>query len=631
MPYTVQNPPERIRKLPSHAIKIWVSAYNSAYAGYDPKTSRMPNREAHANAIAWAAVKRDYKKVGDKWVKKAAETFNCECLKCGYRITSEKHCIDIKCPKCGGQMRRVERPGVGRTSEQTLQNIIKQLKGQKVKSIEREDTLKYMEQFKFVEWTTKYVNDLPDSSFAYIMPGGKKDAEGKTVPRALRKLPYKDANGKVDLPHLRNAIARAPQTTGIPASAIASIQKKLRGILERMRKTAEISFPVSIRDLKFAEVEGKDVSEIQVLQTGTWNHPVYGKIKVSDKEIEEFVSNFNNGVRREIPITEGHSVGEEEKPAIGWFKQLINKGRDGLWATIEWTKDGLNLLKKKAYKYFSPEFYSNYEDPETHKVYQNVLVGGALTNRPYFKGLQAIVLSELILAKDKMELKLEDILEKEPTDLEDEEVNFLKENKDQLTDEQKDKFKDVLAEDEGGEGNESGEGGEGGEEETGEEGNEGEGEEEVEGSEKAKKKDKGKMIQVSEATLRMLEKKGEEGVKAMAKWREAEASNYVEKKIFSETNKLGPFLPKSRDKMVRFLLSLTEAQQKAFKEIVEEIPQSKMFSELGGDTGVPMKASEELDKLAKEKMDKDKNLSLRDAYDQVFSERPDLQEALANE
>jgi len=41
------------------------------------------------------------------------EKYKCECIKCGHKLTSEKHCKDIKCPKCGGTMRRVERPGPG--------------------------------------------------------------------------------------------------------------------------------------------------------------------------------------------------------------------------------------------------------------------------------------------------------------------------------------------------------------------------------------------------------------------------------------------------------------------------------------------------------------------------------------
>jgi len=45
--------------------------------------------------------------------KKKNETFDCECIKCGYQMTSEEHCKDIKCPECGGTMRRAERPGPG--------------------------------------------------------------------------------------------------------------------------------------------------------------------------------------------------------------------------------------------------------------------------------------------------------------------------------------------------------------------------------------------------------------------------------------------------------------------------------------------------------------------------------------
>ena len=62
------------------------------------------------------------------------------------------------------------------------------------------------------EWSAAFINTLPDSSFAVVSPGGEKDDEGKTVPRTLRHLPFKDADGKVDLPHLRNALARLPQS-----------------------------------------------------------------------------------------------------------------------------------------------------------------------------------------------------------------------------------------------------------------------------------------------------------------------------------------------------------------------------------------------------------------------------------
>ena len=56
------------------------------------------------------------------------------------------------------------------------------------------------------DMSTGSINDLPDSDFAFIEGGGKKDDEGKTTPRSLRHFPIQDAA------HVRNALSRAPQS-----------------------------------------------------------------------------------------------------------------------------------------------------------------------------------------------------------------------------------------------------------------------------------------------------------------------------------------------------------------------------------------------------------------------------------
>jgi len=84
-------------------------------------------------------------------------------------------------------------------------------------------------------WSAAMINDLPDSSFLYIEPGGEKDDENKTTPRSLRHFPYKDAGGKVDLPHLRNAISRAPQAN-LPADVKQRVQERARRILAEQTK-----------------------------------------------------------------------------------------------------------------------------------------------------------------------------------------------------------------------------------------------------------------------------------------------------------------------------------------------------------------------------------------------------------
>lgn len=39
--------------------------------------------------------------------------YQCECIECGYVARSEEHCLSLVCPRCGGEMRRAERPGPG--------------------------------------------------------------------------------------------------------------------------------------------------------------------------------------------------------------------------------------------------------------------------------------------------------------------------------------------------------------------------------------------------------------------------------------------------------------------------------------------------------------------------------------
>lgn len=85
--------------------------------------------------------------------------------------------------------------------------------------------------------TAASANDLPDSAFLYIEPGGKKDADGKTVPRSLRHFPYRNANGGIDLPHLRNAIARIPQSNA-PGLNKAALQKRAQAMLAKANASA---------------------------------------------------------------------------------------------------------------------------------------------------------------------------------------------------------------------------------------------------------------------------------------------------------------------------------------------------------------------------------------------------------
>ncbi len=66
MPYnSTSDLPESVREhLPEHAQKIYMEAYNNAWKEYDSPQKRRGNatHEESAARVAWAAVKKEYKK-----------------------------------------------------------------------------------------------------------------------------------------------------------------------------------------------------------------------------------------------------------------------------------------------------------------------------------------------------------------------------------------------------------------------------------------------------------------------------------------------------------------------------------------------------------------------------------------
>ncbi len=67
MPYaSTDDLPQSVRAhLPVHAQEIYAAAFNSAWQEY---ADRAPDdREATAHRVAWAAVKHQYQKEGDRW------------------------------------------------------------------------------------------------------------------------------------------------------------------------------------------------------------------------------------------------------------------------------------------------------------------------------------------------------------------------------------------------------------------------------------------------------------------------------------------------------------------------------------------------------------------------------------
>lgn len=141
------------------------------------------------------------------------------------------------------------------------------------------------------------------------------------------------------------------------------------------------------------EYKKGDIVRVQIMRTGTWQHQEYGEVKITKKIIKDIVKNFEEDARGiQLAVDENH---EENHKALAWFKELIEEDEgNALFADVELTKKGADLLNEGAYKYFSPEIIFHTVDEESGNFISNLLNGGAFTNRPFFKRMQPLMASE---------------------------------------------------------------------------------------------------------------------------------------------------------------------------------------------------------------------------------------------
>jgi len=199
------------------------------------------------------------------------------------------------------------------------------------------DSLDYDTKKMFAVWSTAFVNDLPDGSFLYIEPGGSKDGEGKTKPRSKRHFPYKDGSGKIDLPHLRNAIARIPQAgTWLSESAKSSLQSRARRLLSANSK----ALSEEVRGaMELLTAEGYDVID----ESKEWEHSAPGTGNPPQPRTDEDGSDdiaIQEGWRVETPAIERPETPKFEDSAKGGNGKLTPEQESELRKALGIADDG---------------------------------------------------------------------------------------------------------------------------------------------------------------------------------------------------------------------------------------------------------------------------------------------------
>lgn len=152
-----------------------------------------------------------------------------------------------------------------------------------------------------------------------------------------------------------------------------------------------LSYIVSLSDVK---LEG-DSTWIHALPFGQYKHPMLGIIDASLQKINGLADSVKKKVRGIEPSINLNHDNDSPDGAAAWVKDAQVRS-DGLWLFVDFVKDAAQKVREHKFKYFSIEFADEWEDPQGNK-FNDVLVGGALTNRPFMKNLVPINLSESVI------------------------------------------------------------------------------------------------------------------------------------------------------------------------------------------------------------------------------------------
>lgn len=137
----------------------------------------------------------------------------------------------------------------------------------------------------------------------------------------------------------------------------------------------------------------KAPSKIQLLRVGSFKSEEHGSLAITKEHLASMARNFAEKARGyddgHLPIDYFH---ENEKIAAGWIENVaLTEDGTELWADVIWTPRGAQHVTDKELRYVSAEFHFDYKSNEGGKKFGPTLFGAGLTNRPFIKGMEAVV------------------------------------------------------------------------------------------------------------------------------------------------------------------------------------------------------------------------------------------------
>jgi len=146
------------------------------------------------------------------------------------------------------------------------------------------------------------------------------------------------------------------------------------------------------------KADGSLPSEIQLIPYGS-HKTDKGDFVLDEEAIASVMSDLEGRENDMVIDYEHQTLYGGEAPAAGWITKLVNKGKDGLWALVEWTDRAAGYLKNREYRYLSPVFLKRQSDGRVTK-----LINAALTNQPAIDGMVPLVNKAALGRKEQTEV-----------------------------------------------------------------------------------------------------------------------------------------------------------------------------------------------------------------------------------
>ena len=167
------------------------------------------------------------------------------------------------------------------------------------------------------QMATADINDLPDSAFAYIAPGGTKDASGKTTPRDLRHFPIHDKA------HADNAAARIAQGAKFGKEALPKVKAAQKKFGESPGSSS--NGPSRAEYMRFYLVE-----DMHILRTAEGSSSgrvveAFAAVFEQPAEIQDFQGHYNEVIDRSA-FSRAIDHVERQRGGLANVKVLYNHG-----------------------------------------------------------------------------------------------------------------------------------------------------------------------------------------------------------------------------------------------------------------------------------------------------------------